>query len=162
MYGGAADDWPIGRTPPEVQEKRKAQLMALEEFEDNSNVNDSNIASRVDSGETVPGRPPQTGWLPTPLESPPTTSHSGKRRRISEGNKQETHTAKTHVSTGKEIATEEVSAIAECGAHSAFQRKGRKRRRALNRVDEEEGRTTRPGNIWLQRLRPRRLKPLAS
>jgi hypothetical protein len=33
MYHGVADEWPMGHTPPEVKEKRKAELKAQEELE---------------------------------------------------------------------------------------------------------------------------------
>jgi hypothetical protein len=133
MYHGAADDWPIGRTPPEVKEKRKAELKALEELggatSDDGSDNDNDdgkdkggndIDATVDPGETVaaPDRPPRlptprrAGWLPTPLlsaESPLTTPHRRKWRRISEEDDEEKERpAKKHVSSAKEVSAEEV------------------------------------------------------
>ncbi|KAF2807497.1 uncharacterized protein BDZ99DRAFT_80757 [Mytilinidion resinicola] len=111
MYHDAADDWPIGRTPPEVKEKRKAELKALEELEgatsDDGSDNDddkdkggNDIGARVEPGKTVaapdrprrPRRPRQAGRFPTPplsAESPLTAPHRRKRRRISEEDDEE-------------------------------------------------------------------------
>ncbi|MCJ1251338.1 hypothetical protein MMC30_008570 [Trapelia coarctata] len=184
-YHGAADEWPIGRTPPEVKDKRKAELKALDELEgatsddgsDNDDDKGNDIDARVDPGKTVvapdrprPRRPRQAGWLPTPplsAESPLITPHRRKRRRTSEEDDEEKERpAKKHVSSAKEVSAEEVSATAEDAVPNTLQQKGRKRQRALDVGDEEEGdkerptkvritTTTRPSSIWLQRLRPR-------
>ena len=71
MYHSAANKWPMGHTPPEVKEKRKAKLKAQEELKgatsnDSSNNNDdnkdkggNNINTRVSLGKLVValGRP---------------------------------------------------------------------------------------------------------
>ncbi|KAK6067270.1 hypothetical protein SCUP515_10242 [Seiridium cupressi] len=67
MYHGAADEWPIGRTPPKVTKRRKAELKA-------------------------PLRPPQVDWLPTPplsAESPLAIPYRRKWRRIPEEDDEE-------------------------------------------------------------------------
>jgi hypothetical protein len=186
MYHGAADEWPMGHTPPEVKEKRKAELKAQEELEgvtsDDGSDNDdddkdkdkggNDIDARVGPGRSVaapdrPRRPRQADWLPTPplsAESPLAT-HRGKRRRISEEDEEEKeHPAKKHVSFAQEV-----SAAAEDAMLNAARQKGRKRRRTLDVGDKEERdkerpskvrvTTTRPSSIWLQRLRPRPRRP---
>jgi len=184
MYYGAANEWPMGHTPPEVKEKRKAELKAQEELEgatsDDGSDNDDNdedkggndIDARVGLGKPVaaldrpwrPRRPRQADWLPTPplsAESPPATPYRRKRRRISgEDEEEKERPAKKHVRFAQEV-----SAAAEDAVPNTVWQKGQKRRRTLDVGDEEEGdkkrpskvqvTTTRPSSIWLQRLRPR-------
>ncbi|KAF2812791.1 uncharacterized protein BDZ99DRAFT_517107 [Mytilinidion resinicola] len=184
MYHGAADEWPMGHTPPEYKEKRKAELKAHEELEgatsDDGSDNDdddkdkggNDIDARVGPGKPVaapdrpqrPRRPRQADWLPTPplsAESPLATPYRRKRRRMSEEDEEEKERpAKKHVSFAQEV-----SAAAEDAVPNTARQKSRKRRRTLDVGDEEEGdkkrpskvrvTTTRPSSVWLQRLRPR-------
>lgn len=105
MYHGAADEWPIGHTPPEVKEKRHAELKALEELDgvtSNDGSDSDNDDNDVLDAEVGPGklaaplgsrkRSCQADWLPTPplsAESPLDTSHRRKRRRISGDDKKD-------------------------------------------------------------------------
>ena len=130
-YHSAASEWPMGRTPPGVKEKRKAELKALDELEgaasDHGSDNDddkgcNDIGARFDLGKIVaapdrPRRPRQADWLPTPplsVGSALITPHGRKRRRISEeDDEQKERPAKNHVSSAKEVSAEKVSATAE-------------------------------------------------
>ena len=185
MYHGAADEWPMGHTPPEIKEKRNAEVKAQEEREgatsDDSTDNDDddkdksgNINARVGPENPVasdrpqrPRRPRQSDWLPTPplsAESPLATPHRRKRRRISEEDEEKECPAKKHVSFAQEV-----SAAAEDAMSNRAHQKGWKRRRILDVGDEEEREkewpskvrvtTARPSSIWLQRLRARPRRP---
>ncbi len=68
MYRDAADEWPIRRTPPEVKEKRKAEVKALEELWD--------ITS--DDGSEADGLPTPPGSAERSVD----ISHTRKWRRI--------------------------------------------------------------------------------
>ncbi|KAJ9129931.1 hypothetical protein NKR23_g12411 [Pleurostoma richardsiae] len=170
-YCDAADEWPIGRTPPEVKEKRKAELKTLGELEgatsDDGSDNDdddkdkggNDIDVRVGPGNPVaPDRPrrprrlPQADWLPTPplsAESPLATPHRRKRRRISEEDEEKERSAKKHVSFAQEV-----SAAAKDAMPNTVQQKGRKRRRTLDVGDEEEEDKERPSKVQLPPLAP--------
>ncbi|KAF2245140.1 hypothetical protein BU26DRAFT_522255 [Trematosphaeria pertusa] len=145
MYRQAADEWPIGRTPPEVKEKRNAELKALQELEgatsddgsDSDNNRDGNgIDAGVGPGKTVAApdrprrRPRQADWLPTPplsAESPLATPHRRKQRRISEeDDKEKERPTKTHVRSAKEVSA------AEDAMPNTSQQKDWKRRRTLD------------------------------
>ncbi|KAM7218653.1 hypothetical protein V8F06_005972 [Rhypophila decipiens] len=134
MYRDAADEWPIGRTPPEIKEKRKAELKAWDELEgatsDGGSDNDdedkdksgNNINARVGPGNPVapdrprrPRRPCQADWLPTPplsAKSPLATQQMRKRRRISEEDEEEKErSAKKHVSFAQEVSAAAEDAV---------------------------------------------------
>ncbi|KAI0453498.1 hypothetical protein F5B21DRAFT_279136 [Xylaria acuta] len=108
MYHEAADEWPIGHTPPEVKERRRAELRALEELErDLSDENSDSDEVGSEKRRAAPGRasrthPQEVRWLPTP---PPSTHslipapHGRKRRRVSTGNEEEERPRKTHVTS---------------------------------------------------------------
>lgn len=172
MYRGAADEWPIGHTPPEMKEKRNAELKAQEEIEgatsedssDNDNDDNNDISVRVEasSGKTVVA-PGQADWLPTPplsSQSPLATPHRRKRRRISEeGHEEMACPTKMRVSSTRDISA------TEDAIPNTLQCSGRKRRRILDMGDEEEGKelptkvritTTGPSSRRLQKLRPGR------
>ena len=95
MYRQAADEWPIGHTPPEVKEQYKAEMKALEEQEeitsDDSANSDQN--GRVAPGKGVlasnsPRRSSQIHGLPTPpisADSPLIITANKCRRRASDG-----------------------------------------------------------------------------
>lgn len=93
MYHEAADEWPIGRTPPELREKRKAEVEAIEALWDVSDSSDSDH-ERDDANERVgtekgvarSRRLPQPYWLPTPplaTDGPLLPPPRKKRRRVS-------------------------------------------------------------------------------
>ncbi|KAL8874212.1 MAG: hypothetical protein Q9198_006917 [Flavoplaca austrocitrina] len=104
MYRQAAEEWPIGRTPPEVKEQRDAELKELLQFEgitsDSSGDSDkSEDAAGGDAGleEDVvatadrPHPPPQARFQPIPalsVDVPPSTLRGRKRRRISGSDKE--------------------------------------------------------------------------
>ena len=50
-YHEAADEWPIGFTPPEVKERRLAELRAIEEMED---VTSDEGSDRDEGGDAIP------------------------------------------------------------------------------------------------------------
>ncbi|KAM7183110.1 hypothetical protein V8F20_012740 [Naviculisporaceae sp. PSN 640] len=107
MYHGAADEWPMGHTPPEMKEKRKVELKALEELEGatsgDGSDNDGDGDGKDKTGNNIDAivgvenpaasdrarrarRLRQANWLQTlPLfaESPLATLCGRKRRRIS-------------------------------------------------------------------------------
>lgn len=99
MYHEAADEWPVGNTPPEVKEKYQAKVQAIVELwnitsDDGSDKenNDNGVGARVGSEKAV-AAPYQADWLPTPslsAESLRATPHKRKRRRISEEGDEET------------------------------------------------------------------------
>ncbi|KAF2254138.1 hypothetical protein BU26DRAFT_134186 [Trematosphaeria pertusa] len=162
-YREAADEWPIGRTPPEIKERRAAEMKAQRELWDSdcsTGDEDPNVIyTRVGPGKTVaaPDRPPrrptppvpgQADSLPTPAlstESPLNTSHRTKRRRIPEEG-------------------EEASVTTEDAAPNMLQQKRQKRQRAFDVGGGEKGGkerrskvrvATRTNSTWLERLRPR-------
>ena len=164
MYRGAADEWPIGHTPPEVREKRKAELKAQEDLQD-ATSDDGSVNDNDDNGISAgvgPGKaevaPSQADLLPTPprsVESPLATLHTKKRRRISK----EVDDGETKRPTKTRVRPAKRSSTAENAVPNTSQGNGRKRRRILNMGDEEEeskGRP-RPESPLLQRLRTRRL-----
>ncbi|KAF7872432.1 hypothetical protein EAF04_003353 [Stromatinia cepivora] len=185
MYHGAADEWPIGYTPTELKEKRKAELKAWDEIagvtsddesdNDNGKHKGSNgIDGTVGRGNTVsapdrprrprrPQRPRQAEWLPTPSmssESPLTTPHKRKRRMVSEEDDEEKERpAKKHVSSAKEV-----SAGAGDAVLNTPQQKSRKRRRNVDMGDREEVAKERPSKVRVTTARPssiwmQRLRP---
>lgn len=179
MYHGAADEWAMGHTPPELKEKRKAELEALDALwgitsdDDNAKAKASNdIDARVGPGNPAapeqPQRPHQADWLPTPplsAKSPLATPRRGKRRRTSTQDEENGRLAKKHISSAQEV-----SATAEDAAPTTAQQKGQKRRRTLDVDDEQEGEgkerpskvrvsTAPPSSIWRQRLRAQPRRP---
>ncbi|KAI3316750.1 hypothetical protein HD806DRAFT_420520 [Xylariaceae sp. AK1471] len=91
-YHEAADEWPIGHTPPEVKERRRAELRVLEELERALSDEDSDSDEvSLEKGQAAPGRAShtrlqETRWLPTPplsTHSPIPTSYERKRRHVS-------------------------------------------------------------------------------
>ncbi|KAI0423864.1 hypothetical protein F5Y09DRAFT_354419 [Xylaria sp. FL1042] len=124
-YHDAADEWPIGHTPPEVKEKHEAELKAWDEIagvtsESSDNDDDDN---NKDKGKPVAA--PEADWFPTPppsAESPMATSHKREQRRIS-----------------REDEKKEASAAAEHAMPNMAHQKGRKRRRTRDVGDKEEG-----------------------
>lgn len=183
MYHGAADEWPMGHTPPELKEKRKAELEALDALwgitsdddsdNDNAKAKTSNdIDARVGPGNPAappqPQRPHQADWLPTPplsAKSPLATPRRGKRRRTSTQDEENGRLAKKHISSAQEV-----SATAEDAAPTTTQQKGQKRRRTHDVDDEQEGEgkerpskvrvsTAPPSSTWRQRLRAQPRRP---
>lgn len=85
----------MSHTPPEVKERRAAELRALEEVEGatSDEVSDSDRDGDAADGKAAPDqasrtRPPETRWLPTPplsAHSSILTPHGKKRRRPSIG-----------------------------------------------------------------------------
>ena len=172
----------MGHTPQEVKDKRQAELDLWDELagvtSDESSDNDddenknknksgSGIDARVSPGKPVaapdrPRRPRQADRLPSPplsAESPLATPHRRKRRRIhKEEDKEKEYPAQEDASFSQEVP-----------AAVTAQQKDRKRRRTLDVCDDEEVDkerpskmriiTTRPSNMWLQRLRPRPRRP---
>ena len=99
-YHEAAEEWPIGFTPPEVKERRLAELRAIEEMEDittdeGSDGDDGGVAipngkARVEKARPVTERASQTRLqeahgLPTPLSgNSPLPMPQGTKRRHDE------------------------------------------------------------------------------
>ncbi|KAL8741298.1 MAG: hypothetical protein Q9190_006081 [Brigantiaea leucoxantha] len=153
-YRQAADEWPIGHTPPEVKERRAAELRAMEEARkttsDESSDNDEDSDATVDgkSGAKKGQAPPvrgsrpqslQPGWLLTPPLSANNsipTPHGKKRRRMStsveEDEKEEKRPRRTHITstTRADSLPEEIP--------KGFHEKCRKRRRADDVDDKGE------------------------
>ncbi|OTB02491.1 hypothetical protein M426DRAFT_322585 [Hypoxylon sp. CI-4A] len=77
MYHGAADEWPIGRTPPELKEKRQAELKALEELEYITSGNEVEI---TDEDSEAVSRSLENR-LPTPPQSTDSPTILGERKR---------------------------------------------------------------------------------
>jgi len=156
MYHSDADEWPIGRTPPELKERRKAELKAMEELwditSDDSSANnedkDEGVNGIRDDKKKRTGAAPaqlrtlrQTGGLPSPslsaeisLATPP---YSRKRWRISEEDDEEKEDhARKNVKFAKEVSS---------SAEDAEARKERNARIITNC----------PSSFWKERLRPR-------
>jgi hypothetical protein len=177
-YHSDADEWPIGRTPPELKVKREVELKAMEELwditsndsSDNNEDKDEGFASIRDDTRktaTAPAQPRnsrQAGGLPSPslsAENSPATPHSRKRRRISEEDDEEKEDhARKHVNSVKEVLAPAEDTIPNLS-------QGRKWRRRLDVADEEAKPerntriiTTPPSSIWKHRLRPRPRKPM--
>lgn len=128
-YGPAADEWPIGHTPPEMKERRVAELRALEELEDRTSDEDSdeyeshdttadNRAAGSKETQPAPGpaasrtHPREVGWLPTPPLSEQRSIlklRGRERRRLSAGNEEAERPRKTRATstTTGESSTEE-------------------------------------------------------
>ncbi|KAL8647821.1 MAG: hypothetical protein Q9210_005333 [Variospora velana] len=156
MYRQAADEWPIGHTPPEVKERRRAELRALEELEgaasnegrDSDEDNDATTDGRTGSekGQAAPGRafrtqPQEACWLPTPplsVHSHVPTPHGRKRRRVSTRDEEEERPRKTY-----DTSIARVDSLEE-DIPNGSQGKGRKRRRADDADDEGERNRERP------------------
>lgn len=154
-YGKDADEWPMGHTPPEMKERRRAVVRAAEEAwdatsdeaSDNDEEGDAVVDGRAgaEKGQAAPvlaSRPqsPEAGWLPTPplsAQSSIPTPHGKKRRQISTGvvEEEEERPGTTHVTSAARVdSPEEVIA-------NGPQEKSRKRRRADGVDDKgEEGR----------------------
>ena len=155
MYRQAADEWPIGRTPPEVKEHRRAELRALEELEgvtsDGASDSDRDDHATADGSassekaQAAPGRafqpqPQEARWLPTPplsAHSPIPTLYGRKRRRVSIGDDEE-RPRKTDVTSTIRVD------FPEEDMPNGSQGKGWKRRRADDTYDEGEGDRKRP------------------
>ena len=154
IYRSDADEWPIGRTPPELKERRKAELKAMEELWDITS--DDSSANNEDKDEGVngirddkkrtgaalaqPRTSRQTGGLPSPslsAEISLATPYSRKRRRISEEDDEE---KEDHARKNVKFAKE-----ASASAEDAEARKERNARIITNR----------PSSVWKERLRPR-------
>jgi hypothetical protein len=166
MYHGAADEWPMGHTPPELKDKRKAELKVLEELEgatsdDNSDNEDENkdkggndSNARVGPGKSAAAAVPNRPWLPSPplsAESPLATLHRRKRRRTCEENEEEIECP------AQKVFREALPSI-DVAVLNAAQKKGWKRRRTVEVCDGKEGDKEWPSkmrSVWLQRLRPR-------
>lgn len=139
-------------TPPEVRERRRAEVRAAEEAwgatsddaSDNDEEGDAVVDGRAgaEKGQAASvraSRPqsPEAGWLPTPplsAHSPRPAPHGKKRRRISTGIEEEEEEGprKTHVtSTARVDSPEEV-------IPNGSQEKSRKRRRADDVDDKGE------------------------
>ena len=145
-YHEAADEWPIGHTPPEVKERYLAEMRALEAMmdvtsdEDGSgdeadHTNPSGKAcverARLAGKWTLRTRPQEIQVLPTPppsARSPLPVLQERKRQR----DKEEEYPRKTRV-----ISTARLD-IPEGDKPDGSQVKGRKRRRTDNADDEGE------------------------
>ncbi|KAI4265901.1 MAG: hypothetical protein L6R35_007016 [Caloplaca aegaea] len=156
MYRQAADEWPIGHTPPEVKERRRAELKALEELEgatsdEGSDGDEDNDATTdgmtgLDKGQAASGRasrrePRGPCWLPTPppsAHSPVPTPHGRKRRRVSTRHEEEERPRQTYDTSIAKLDSQEQD------IPNGSQRKGRKRRREDDADDDGEEDRERP------------------
>ncbi|CAJ2508608.1 Uu.00g136340.m01.CDS01 [Anthostomella pinea] len=162
-YNDADDEWPIGRTPPEVKGKREAELKAWDEIagitsdesgDDDKDTGSTDIDARLDSEKAVTAPAPsphQAAWLATPplsAESSLTTPHRPKQLERSEKDAgEEDRPTKKHVSSAEKVTAQEVSATAEDIIPHTAQHKGRKRRRDLDGDDRPEGDEARPTKV---------------
>ncbi len=146
MYRDAADEWPIGRTPPEVKEKRKAEVKALVELWD--------ITS--DDGSEADGLPTPPGSAERSVD----ISHTSKRRRITGA----ADDGETKFSARTRVRSTQKPSLAEEAVLSPPQVNVRKRRRVLDVDDEDDNgqpakiqaTVPRSPSIWQSRLRTRR------
>ncbi|MCJ1309561.1 hypothetical protein MMC25_003221 [Agyrium rufum] len=155
-YHGAADEWPVGRTPPEITEMYEAEMKALDELWDASDNSQDDyvkdrgctaVDARIGPGKTVttPERSRkshQAGLIPTPplsTQSPLTTPHRWKRRRISEeDDEKKERPAKKQISSAKEVSAEDFTAIAKATVPNISQQETRKRQKVCEEDDDEE------------------------
>ena len=170
MYHEAAEEWPIGHTPPEVKERRAAELRALEEAEgptsdeDSASDGDSDATVNDKSGaengqaalvQTTQPQPLEAGLLLTPplsAYSPIPTPHRKKRRKISTRDEKEEDPRKTHVTSAAGVDFSEVIS-------KESQEKSRKRRWTDGVSDKGEDREypvkarkiAAPASKWRQR-----------
>ena len=142
-YRELADEWPIGRTPPEVKRKYEDEIKAREELE----VATSDDSSHGDDGDGDDGRvDPKKGvsapdppcrlrhalWLPTPPQSVHDTllEPCGRKRRRNfgadeEDEEEKDRPTKIHISS----TTISVAFAAENALSNGLPEKSRKRRR---------------------------------
>lgn len=125
MYREAADEWPIGHTPPEVKERRLAELRALDEMEgatsdegsDRDDGDDATADGKARADKARPATGPVSRTQPQEAQgllTPPLSAHSpmptlrGKKRRRGEEKDEEEYPKKTRViSTARADAPEE-------------------------------------------------------
>ncbi|RMD44306.1 hypothetical protein DV735_g912, partial [Chaetothyriales sp. CBS 134920] len=145
-------EWRMGHTPPEIKERRKAELKAYDELEGVTSEDDSDNEDKdrvkVNPDDKFP-TPPRSadGALVTP--------HRRKRRKLREGTEEE------HMPTKKNISTiQEVSIGAEDTLSNTARPSSRKRQRTLDKGDEEHGYKQRPSKVraTMARSRERLLK----
>lgn len=136
MYHGAADEWPVGYTPPEIKERRAAELKALDELEgltsDESDENDpSNTFARM-KRQRKSQRSRQIESLPFPPlfeGSSLSTSHKRKSRITSVADRKEEELfIENDNSTAKE-SSEDEHAVSRNYIPKTSQQESRKRRR---------------------------------
>jgi hypothetical protein len=180
VYHGAADEWPMGYTPPELIEKLRAEVKASRELwditsDEESDNDDGEIHKAAGavgrenemSATDRPRMPRQAEGLPTPSmssESPVSTPHKRKRQMGSEDDdKEEERPAKKRARSAREASarTRDTNTVLD----TASQQKSRKRRRNVDRDTEEVAKkqsrkvrgvtTAHPSSIWMRRLRPR-------
>ncbi|KAL8905547.1 MAG: hypothetical protein Q9207_002573 [Kuettlingeria erythrocarpa] len=143
MYRQAAEEWPIGRTPPEVKEQRDAELKVLLDREgitsdssgDSDNGDDAaggraSLAEGVVTAADRPHPPPQAHSLLTPplsAHGPLSASHGRKRRRISGANKENNREMKR---PRKTLPNSTTTGLSENALRNGSQGISRKRRRS--------------------------------
>jgi hypothetical protein len=160
MYRQAADEWPIGHTPPEVKEQYEAEMKEREEQEeitsdDNANSDHDGRVSSVKGvlASNLPRRSSQIHELPTSLisaDSPLSITAEKCRRRVSDGrdNEQRKHRTKTHATFSKTVNPTENSLPNESRGRI------RKRRRNQDVEDAEEVVEERPTKTRVTDTRP--------
>lgn len=170
MYHEAANEWPIGHTPPEVKQRRDTELRRLEELEVTSNDGSDGddeciIRARSEPGEIVAAsaRKLRSAWLPSPslsVEDSLTTSGKRKRWTMSEEDDEKMGHVKKHVRTSRKVSAEDLFTP----RHNLFP--GCQKRQRAGHVADNVARneqstkdsitTTHRSNIWIHRLRQRR------
>ncbi|KAK2731287.1 hypothetical protein FQN57_003533 [Myotisia sp. PD_48] len=150
IYHNAADEWPIGRTPPEIKEKRNAELEALDALWDitseDSNVDNDDNKSGTSVDTTVNLEKPVAevvaDCLPTPplsAEIPLVTPHRRKRRRVSMEDHEDR--VKEHPSQKQASFSENSSISVPDSVPKMARQRGQKRRHTSeksNKVDEDK------------------------
>ncbi|KAF9729840.1 hypothetical protein PMIN01_11773 [Paraphaeosphaeria minitans] len=168
MYHGAADEWRMGHTPPEIREQRAAELKAQEEFEgQTSDTGSDNTEFGVTDTEVSPRNPViadktrrarkhrksrQIEWLPSPPPSADSSldiSCTRKRRRTSEGDDEDAE----RFAGENSYSNEEVFPARKTALHNTSQQKNWKRRRVLEAGDREMVNVGRLGEDWASTAR---------
>ncbi|KAK2730945.1 hypothetical protein FQN57_003783 [Myotisia sp. PD_48] len=159
--------------PPEIKEKRKAELDALDALwditsEDSNIDNDDNKSSTlVDTTVNLEKAVAEVvaGCLPTPLlstESPLVTPHRRKRQGVSiedhEGGVKQ-HPSKKHASFSENSSISVPDSVPKMARQRDQKRqytseKGNKVDEDKKQISKKRLTTTHPSSVWLGRLRP--------
>ena len=164
-YGELADEWPIGRTPPEIERKYEEDMKAREELEvatsDNSSHDDDGDEddTRVDPkrGASSPDPPrqlPHVLWLLTPPQSvhEPLLKPCGRKRRRNLSTDKEDASERPVPQIQVSSTTTEVAIAVGNVLSAGLREESRKRGRALD--DERKNPIRTCGSSSVTRLPP--------
>ncbi|KAL8941859.1 MAG: hypothetical protein Q9216_002003 [Gyalolechia sp. 2 TL-2023] len=143
MYRQAAEEWPIGRTPPEMKEQRAAGLKVVLQFEgitsdESDKGDDAGLEEDVVATADRPHPPPQARFLPIPtlsVDGPPSTPRGRKRRRISDSDKENTGGKQR---PRKTLPSSTTTGHVENALRNGSQGMSRKRRRTCDDDDDDD------------------------